>query len=402
MNATALASCCWCDLATPPSAWTTAAGPGLALHRLVFSDEFNDPSRSFANGEDPKWTALHVADTANEGKTVYLPEQATVALDAEEPGVSALRIATVYERTTGPDPSGTRQITMPFRSAMLQSWNKFCFTGGVVEFRARMPHGSGYWPALWLFGNLGRAVYQSSNTGLWPWSYDECDADLALAPDSPPQRISACDDHDLDVDGLHPFQGRGATEIDAAEVAVRSPSATSYAVFSLQISPAVPAYFKPAIGSLPAQRGPGSWYSGLKYGDGIAGKGWYGPPWGASCPTGCPDTISASVVDDVFDERYRTYRVELLGGGGGEGGSLRWLLDGRLVWSLDESALGAYAVDTSAQRPGEAGGEAGREAASRRERTPARAFPREPMALLEHRRRRLWSGGHHTVWPLVC
>ena len=208
MNATALASCCWCDLATPPSAWTTAAGPGLALHRLVFSDEFNDPSRSFANGEDPKWTALHVADTANEGKTVYLPEQATVALDAEELGVSALRIATVYERTTGPDPSGTRQITMPFRSAMLQSWNKFCFTGGVVEFRARMPHGSGYWPALWLFGNLGRAVYQSSNTGLWPWSYDECDADLALAPDSPPQRISACDDHDLERDGLHGYQVR--------------------------------------------------------------------------------------------------------------------------------------------------------------------------------------------------
>ena len=30
---------------------------------------------------------------------------------------------------------------MPFRSAMLQSWNKFCFTGGIVEFRAKLPQG---------------------------------------------------------------------------------------------------------------------------------------------------------------------------------------------------------------------------------------------------------------------
>ena len=60
-----------------------------------------------------------------------------------------------------------------------------------------MPRGSGYWPALWLFGNLGRAVFQNSNTGLWPWSYNECDEDLFLPPTGPPQRISACDHYDL-------------------------------------------------------------------------------------------------------------------------------------------------------------------------------------------------------------
>lgn len=36
------------------------------------------------------------------------------------------------------------------QSAMLQSWNKFCFVGGIVEFRARLPGDpkiGGLWPA---------------------------------------------------------------------------------------------------------------------------------------------------------------------------------------------------------------------------------------------------------------
>lgn len=36
------------------------------------------------------------------------------------------------------------------QSAMVQSWNKFCFTGGIVEFRAKLPGDpktGGLWPA---------------------------------------------------------------------------------------------------------------------------------------------------------------------------------------------------------------------------------------------------------------
>ena len=36
------------------------------------------------------------------------------------------------------------------QSGMLQSWNKFCFVGGVVEFSAKLPgdpHKGGLWPA---------------------------------------------------------------------------------------------------------------------------------------------------------------------------------------------------------------------------------------------------------------
>ena len=36
------------------------------------------------------------------------------------------------------------------QSAMLQGWNKFCITGGIVEFRAKLPGKpqiGGLWPA---------------------------------------------------------------------------------------------------------------------------------------------------------------------------------------------------------------------------------------------------------------
>lgn len=44
--------------------------------------------------------------------------------------------------------------TKHVQSAMVQSWNKFCITGGIVEFSAKLPgEGSvgGLWPACELF-----------------------------------------------------------------------------------------------------------------------------------------------------------------------------------------------------------------------------------------------------------
>ena len=231
--------CCWCDGDTPGAERTTTGSDGKT-YKLVFSDEFNGAGRQFANGADARWTALEVGDTSNKGAAFYLPEQAEIVHDPKFTDVSALRIRTENSSFVGDSPTGETGIHMPFRSAMLQSWNKFCFTGGVVEFRARLPRGGGYWPALWTFGNLGRAVYQDSNTGLWPWSYDQCDADLELPPTDPPQRISACDDHDLERDGLHAFQGRGATELDVIEGAVSNTGKGSYVVGSVQLSPGIP------------------------------------------------------------------------------------------------------------------------------------------------------------------
>ena len=269
--------CCWCDKDTPASKHKIMFEN--TPMQLVFSDEFNGRGRTFENGKDSKWTALDIGDTSNQGKAFYLPNQTFIAEDPAFKGVRALVLKTENVSHVGTSPTGQQGVHMPYRSAMLQTWNKFCFTGGVIEWRARMPRGSGYWPALWLFGNLGRAVFQNSNTGLWPWSYNECDEDLFLPPTSPLQRISACDYYDIEKDGLHAYQGRGATELDVLEGAVSNTGKASYVVGSLQLSPGIPAYFKPPLYEFPTAFGAGQWYTGLTFGlTGRPNDGWYRPP----------------------------------------------------------------------------------------------------------------------------
>ena len=379
--------CCWCDDDTPVHA-RTVIGSDSQVYKLVFSDEFNNPKRNFANGKDSKWTALDIGDTSNKGAAFYLPEQATVVTDGK---VSALRILTENASHTGDGPEGEKGIKMPFKSAMLQGWNKFCFTGGIVEFRAKQPRGGGYWPALWAFGNLGRAVYQKSNTGLWPWSYDKCDDDLVLPPSDPPQRISACmDQPPFEESGLHPFQGRGATELDVLEGAVTNTGLGSYAVGSLQLSPGVPAYFRPPLFGFPTESGPGSWYAGLKFGErGKPNNGWYGPPWGELCPTGCPDALSGGLTEiDDFDTRYWDFRMEWKLG---PDGHLSWFYDGDFVWGMTAASFDEYSVCSGA---------GGKQTC---QRTPARQIPQEPMSLVMNTAIGTWNGGATALdgkhWP---
>ena len=51
--------------------------------------------------------------------------------------------------------------TANYTSARLKSENKFEFTYGKIEFRAKMPTGGGTWPALWALG-------QNYATNTWP------------------------------------------------------------------------------------------------------------------------------------------------------------------------------------------------------------------------------------------
>ena len=42
---------------------------------------------------------------------------------------------------------------------MLTSWNQFCMTGGIIEVKLQLPGDPakpGYWPAVWMMGNLAR------------------------------------------------------------------------------------------------------------------------------------------------------------------------------------------------------------------------------------------------------
>lgn len=59
-------------------------------------------------------------------------------------------------------------VNKAFRSGLVTSWNKFCYTGGYLEASVQLPGDSvtpGLWPALWAMGNLARAGYMKSTEG---------------------------------------------------------------------------------------------------------------------------------------------------------------------------------------------------------------------------------------------
>jgi len=136
---------------------------------------------------------------------------------------------------------------LPYRSGMLQSWNKFCFTGGYIEVSLTLPGPNqetrGYWPGAWTVGNLVRPGYGATTDGVWPFSYDSCDVGTypnQTLPDGsgpaaalqsnasqakydyrlsylPGQRLSACTCPGYDHPGPSNNKGRGAPEIDILE-----------------------------------------------------------------------------------------------------------------------------------------------------------------------------------------
>jgi beta-glucanase (GH16 family) len=58
-----------------------------------------------------------------------------------------------FDANTDPsDVKKAKKMTKNYQSGMVQGWNKFCFTGGVVEISAKLPGDSdigGLWPAMW-------------------------------------------------------------------------------------------------------------------------------------------------------------------------------------------------------------------------------------------------------------
>ncbi|CAE8675228.1 unnamed protein product, partial [Polarella glacialis] len=216
----------WVDPDTPAAACrlqTDSAGEPL---ELIFSDEFNVPGRTFADGQDPVWTAITGFPATNDQLNAYddSAERATTY-----DGKLLLRISNslstlnVVNATSGK----TRQLKRPYTSAMLQSWNKFCFTGGVVEISAKFPgkpEQPGLWPAFWLMGNLGRATFQESTDNIWPFTYSQCPTGGEAEQEAnqfprKQQRINKCLGENWTARfGLNPNQGRGALEIDIIEV----------------------------------------------------------------------------------------------------------------------------------------------------------------------------------------
>ncbi|KAF7369038.1 Glycoside hydrolase family 16 protein [Mycena venus] len=78
--------------------------------------------------------------------------------------------------------SATENHNLSYTGGLVTTWNKFCFTGGLLITNATLPGTTnihGFWPAFWTMGNLGRAGYGASLDGMWPYTYDACDVGTA-------------------------------------------------------------------------------------------------------------------------------------------------------------------------------------------------------------------------------
>lgn len=146
------------DVYEVESTYSKTSGKKL---KLVFSDEFETDGRSFYPGEDPFWEAVDLHYWATNNYEWYDP-----AAVYTQNGSLRVRLDQHSEHN------------LNFRGGMLQSWNKFCFRGGLFQARVQLPGYrtvGGLWPAIWTMGNLGRAGYGATTQGTWPYSYDVCD-----------------------------------------------------------------------------------------------------------------------------------------------------------------------------------------------------------------------------------
>ncbi|KAG1758982.1 glycoside hydrolase family 16 protein [Suillus occidentalis] len=216
------------DVDTPTSAHTYTSFADSSQWQLVFSDEFEVEGRTFWPGDDPYWEAVNLHYWQTNDLEWYYPDQVTTRNGSLE--------ITLSEREMN---------NLSFTSGLLSTWNKFCFTGGMVLASVSLPGTndvSGLWPAVWSMGNLGRVGYGASLEGMWPYSYDACDVGTAPnqtvngAPaaavtgnpyDSSPlsylpgQRLSRCtckgESHPGPMHSDGTYVGRSAPEIDVFE-----------------------------------------------------------------------------------------------------------------------------------------------------------------------------------------
>ncbi|KAJ6621580.1 beta-glucan synthesis-associated protein [Mycena sp. CBHHK59/15] len=221
------------DLATPSDAYTISSfhSPGTEL-QLVFSDEFNTDGRSFYPGDDPYWEAVDLHYWQTNNLEWYDPAAVTTK-------DGALEISLSQKETHD----------LNYQGGLMSSWNKFCFTGGLIVTAVTLPGTNnvhGLWPAVWTMGNLGRAGFGASLEGMWPYTYDACD--VGTAPNQtvndlptaatingdksvggalsflPGQRLSRCtcsgESHPGPIHSDGTYVGRSAPEIDIFEAQI--------------------------------------------------------------------------------------------------------------------------------------------------------------------------------------
>jgi beta-glucanase (GH16 family) len=329
------------------------------VFELVFSDEFQVDGRQFYDGADPRWTAMDKNDYTNDALHYYSSknvrtELGQLIITSEAADTDVVGFDDVKRERT--------HVTKHFRSAMLQTWNKFCLTGGIIEAQVTLPgkyNVGGLWPAFWLLGNLARHTYVGSSEHIWPWSSSLCYPKELRA-----QRISGCDA--VDHYGFQSFLGRGAPEIDIFEVQpgniphnqgqfLKSPVGQPFMSASFQVAPGR-TNNRPGPGEWP---GPGQWYEGLLGGRDTAPNIYFYGTYNHFLSDVDPakqdywsDAISYNrQLNESFFEIPHIYRLEWDVPGNHSDGYLHWFVDGEMVLSINGTSLrkAGYGAEISSE-----------------------------------------------------
>ncbi len=171
------------DKDTPRDVYTKNSPYDGRELQLVFSDEFNVDGRTFWPGDDPFWVAEDLwywyefelrfwnslSDPVSGRHRTSNGERSGGRLAGFPSG--ALKHCLRYDPQQVVTQDGSLVITLEaatpesnhglaYKGGMITTWNKFCFTGGLIEASVQLPgrfNVPGLWPAIWTMGNLGRA-----------------------------------------------------------------------------------------------------------------------------------------------------------------------------------------------------------------------------------------------------
>lgn len=264
-----------------------------------------------------------------------------------------------------------------------QSWNKFCFTGGYFEVSVSLPGNNvrrrcrdflgqpsrsltvllclsqivgGYWPGVWLMGNLGRPGYGATTEGVWPYSYDSCDVGTfknqtyvnGTGPQAtlttgwndgplsflPGQKFSSCTCKNEDHPGPNVGVGRGAPEIDILEGQVDVEMQLGQMSQSVQFAPFDAAYEFDKTKTTTYNSAITKWngYSGGPFQQAVSG-------------------LSYVNTAKAYGGAFQTYGVEYYSDKNDpSAGRVTWQVGGDATWTLEADAVGPNARAEIGQR----------------------------------------------------
>ncbi len=129
--------------AAPPADW-----------QLVFADEFDA-----AELDATKWSTT-MAFVGTHGPRYHNEYYASYTLDEDVMlGDGLLRLRTDRRDVKGDNPAGD----FTYSQGLVSTHDKFTFTYGYIEIRAKYPGGKGLWPCFWLM---------PQNLAAWPPEFD--------------------------------------------------------------------------------------------------------------------------------------------------------------------------------------------------------------------------------------